>query len=93
MKRAVSPLFAVIVIVVAVAIGVMWFVVRYRRQEAADAALKVGLQAQRDLAMRSGRPAMMRERRAARDAGLSGGRARAPVSEGESATAGESLGE
>jgi hypothetical protein len=56
MSKRVSPLFALIVIVVALALGGIHFAMRYRAHEAKQAALARALQAQADRARRSGRP-------------------------------------
>jgi cytochrome c-type biogenesis protein CcmH/NrfG len=56
MSRRVSPLFAILVIAVAVALGALYFAMRYRAHEAEEAALARMLQAQADRARRSGRP-------------------------------------
>ena len=55
MRKTVSPLFAIIVIVVALAIGALYFGMRYKRHEAEEAALARALQAQADRARASGR--------------------------------------
>lgn len=55
MQRRVSPLFAAIAIVVALAVGVIWFMMRYRAYEAREAEIARAMQAQRDQAIRSGR--------------------------------------
>ena len=62
MKKSVSPVFVTIVIVIALALGGLYFMVRYRANEARWAAESQALQAQRDRAMRSGRRGMMRMR-------------------------------
>lgn len=43
-------MFAVIVVLVALAVGALWFVVRYRAHEAREAALREALQQQADRA-------------------------------------------
>ena len=55
MQKKVSPLFAAVVIVVVLAVGVIWFMMRYRSYEAQEAETARALQAQRDMAYRSGR--------------------------------------
>jgi type II secretory pathway pseudopilin PulG len=55
MRRTVSPLFATIVIIVALAIGALYFGMRYKKHEAEEAALSRALQAQADRARASGR--------------------------------------
>lgn len=62
MSKRVSPLFALIVIVVAVALGAIYFAVRYRAHEAREAELARMLQAQADQARRSGRSYRARSR-------------------------------
>ncbi len=56
MSKRVSPVFAIIVIVVALALGALYFAMRYRKHEAQEAALARALQAQADRARASGRP-------------------------------------
>ena len=55
MKKSLSPIFVIIVIVIALALGALFFMVRYRANEAQWAAESQALQAQRDRALRSGR--------------------------------------
>jgi len=55
MRKTVSPLFATIVIIVALVIGALYFSMRYRKHEAEEAALARVLQAQADRARSSGR--------------------------------------
>lgn len=64
MKKSLSPIFVIIVIVSALALGVLYFMVRYRANEARWVAESQALQAQRDQAMRSGRRGMMMRMRA-----------------------------
>jgi hypothetical protein len=52
MKRSVGPLFAVIVILVALVLGALWFVVRYRTHEAREGELVRVRQQQADQAVR-----------------------------------------
>ena len=54
MNRSVSPLFATIVILVALALGALFFMVRYRAHEAQEAAFVRAAQQQMENAMRSG---------------------------------------
>ena len=54
MNRSVSPLFATIVILVALALGALFFMVRYRAHEAQEAAFVRAAQQQLENAMRSG---------------------------------------
>jgi Flp pilus assembly protein TadB len=56
MRKTVSPLFATIVIIVALAIGALYFGMRYKKHEAEEAALSRALQAQANRARASGRP-------------------------------------
>lgn len=62
MKKSLSPLFVIVVIVIALALGALYFMVRYRTKEAQWVAESQAVQAQRDRAMRSGRRGMMRMR-------------------------------
>jgi len=55
MRKTVSPAFAIIVIIVALVIGALYFAMRYRRHEAEQAAIARVLQAQADQARASGR--------------------------------------
>jgi cytochrome c-type biogenesis protein CcmH/NrfG len=55
MTKQVSPAFAVIVIVVALALGALYFMVKYRQHEARDEAMARAAQRQKDAAIRSGR--------------------------------------
>lgn len=55
MRKTVSPAFAIIVIIVALVIGALYFSIRYRRHEAEQAELARILQAQADQARASGR--------------------------------------
>jgi cytochrome c-type biogenesis protein CcmH/NrfG len=57
MKKNVSPLFALIVIVVALALGGLYFMTRYKAHEIREAQIKRALQQQAEQAMRSGRRA------------------------------------
>ena len=58
MKKQLSPMFAVIVIIVAVVVGALYFMVRYRAHEAAFEAESRALQQQADNARRMGRGMM-----------------------------------
>ncbi|UCC67549.1 MAG: hypothetical protein JSV79_10530 [Armatimonadota bacterium] len=60
MKKNVSPLFALIVIVVALVLGALWFMTRYRAHEIREAQIKRALQQQADQAISSGRRAQRR---------------------------------
>jgi cytoskeletal protein RodZ len=93
MKRSVSPLFAVIVIVVALVLGALWFLVRYRTNEAREAELARMLQQQADQARASGRMGRGRQRMLSR--GTRAPASDAPVDRGEegTSTGGESTGE
>ncbi len=55
MTKRVSPMFAAIVIVVAIALGILYFMARLRAHERQQAALAAAAQAQADAARRSGR--------------------------------------
>jgi type II secretory pathway pseudopilin PulG len=55
MRKTVSPMFALIVIIVALVIGALYFAMRYRKHEAEEAALAAVLQAQANQARSSGR--------------------------------------
>lgn len=93
MKRSVSPLFALVVIVVVLVIGALWFMVRYRTHEAREAAITQMMMERRRQAERSGRGGMPETRR------ISGGAQQppssAPVGTGDegNAAGGESAGE
>ena len=58
MKKQVSPLFAIIVIVVVVALGALYFLARFRTAEERFAAESRALQGQADAARRAGRGMM-----------------------------------
>lgn len=58
MKKRVSPVFAAIVIVVALALGALYFMVRYRTHEAQWEAESRALQMQAEQMIRSGRSRM-----------------------------------
>lgn len=65
MKKSLSPIFVIIVIAIVLAVGALYFMVRYRANEAQWEAESRALEAQRDRAMRSGRAGRgrgMRER-------------------------------
>ena len=55
MKKSVSPLFALIVIVVALVLGGLYVMTRYKAHEIREAQVKRALQQQAEQAMRSGR--------------------------------------
>ena len=55
MRKQISPMFAAIVIVVALAVAALYFMSRYRAHEAREAALSAAAQAQADAARASGR--------------------------------------
>ena len=62
MTKQVSPAFAVIAILVAMALGALYFLARLRAHDAREAAIAQAAQAQRDAAIASGRYGQMRER-------------------------------
>lgn len=64
MKKSLSPIFVIIVIVIALALGGLYFMVRYRAHEAQLVAESQALQAQRDRAMQSDRRGGMMRMRA-----------------------------
>ena len=55
MRKQISPMFAVIVVVFALVVGALYFMWSYRAHEARQAALTRAARAQMDAAMRSGR--------------------------------------
>ncbi len=55
MRKQVSPVFALIVILVAIVLGVLWFMARERDHQIKEQRLSEALQQQRDMAIRSGR--------------------------------------
>ncbi len=55
MRKQISPLFALIVILVAVVLGALWFMMREREFQADWQRQSEALQQQRDMAIRSGR--------------------------------------
>lgn len=55
MRKSLSPIFVIIVVVTALALGGLYFMVRYRANEARWAAKSQALQAQANRAMASGR--------------------------------------
>jgi len=73
MRKPVSPLFAVIVIIFALVAGYIWFQLRLRNYDAAVAREAAMLQARADRQMRSGRRGEMTSRRGSRR-GRSGAR-------------------
>ncbi len=60
MGKQISPMFAIIVIVVAIALGGLYFAMRYRAHEAEEAAMAAALQMQADAMRESGRMGMGR---------------------------------
>jgi len=86
-KKSLSPIFVIIVIVIALAVGALYFMVRYRANEAQWAAESQALQAQADRARQSGRGARGRgmQRRGRQttsgDSSQPGGAQSAPESE------------
>ncbi len=62
MSRRVSPVFALIVIVVVLGFAALWFMTRYRAHEAREAELSRALQQQAYQAIRSGRRGQMMQR-------------------------------
>ena len=81
MKRSVGPLFAVIVILVALVLGALWFMVRYRTHEAREGELVRLRQQQADQARSSGRMGRGRQRLLSR--GTRAPASDAPVGRGE----------
>ena len=89
MNKHLSPMFAVIVIIVAVVLGALYFMTRYRAHEAAWQAEARGLQQQAENARRMGRGMMggrrpgrgMRRGRTGPGAPTQGRRGAAPGSE------------
>lgn len=72
MGKQISPMFAIIVIVVAIALGGLYFAMRYRAHEAEEAAMAAALQRQADMMRESGRMgggAQMRRRSGAGPSG------------------------
>ena len=55
MKKSLSPVFVILIIVMALALGALYFMVRYRANEAQWAAESQALQSQADRAIQSGR--------------------------------------
>jgi hypothetical protein len=68
MSKKISPVFAAIVIIVALVIGGLYFMTRYRNAEAKFAAESAALQQQADRARSSGRMARGQARRGSRRA-------------------------
>ena len=54
-KKSLSPIFVIIVVLMALALGGLYFMVRYRAHQTQWEAESRALQTQRDRAMRSGR--------------------------------------
>ena len=81
MKRKLSPMFAVIVILFALAVGALWFMVSYRAHEAREAAYSAMLKQQADRARESGMSGMQGPRGARGGGG--GASSRAPGRGGE----------
>jgi hypothetical protein len=71
MTKQVSPAFAVIAVLVALALGTLYFFARLRAHDAREEAIARAAQAQRDAAIESGRYGQMRDR-------MAGARSRAP---------------
>lgn len=65
MSKQISPMFALIVIVVALTLGAIYFMYRYRSHEIQWQREAAALQAQATAARQSGRRGMMEGRRAA----------------------------
>ena len=93
MKRGVSPLFAVIVIVVALVLGALWFMVRYRTHEAREAAIIQKMRGRRSEVMRSRRGGMPETTRVSAGPRQPPSPSPAEAGEGETTTGGESAGE
>jgi hypothetical protein len=93
MTKRVSPLFAGIVILVALVLGALWFMTRYRDHEAREAEQAQIVQQQADRALRSGRLSAAGQRRAAGGRREPGPGARTRAGNGRRATGGESVGE
>lgn len=92
MKRNVSPVFAVIVILFALVVGAMYFLRQYRTEEVMRQRQMRGLQAQMQQSRESGemeaRQQRMGENAATRSrAGRGAGEARQPASEGKDSDA------
>ncbi len=88
MKKSLSPIFVTLVIVIALALGTLYFMVRYRAGEAQWAAESRAMQAQRDQAMQSGRRGMRSRDGGMRpgDAARLGGAQAAPDAESQPET-------
>lgn len=93
MRRGVSPLFAVIVIVVVLVLGALWFMVRYRTHEAREAAISQMMRERRRQAERLGRGVMPETRRVSGGAQQPPSPGRADSGEEDTTTGGESAGE
>ena len=89
MTKKVSPAFAVIAILVALALGALYFVARLRAHDAREEAIARAAQAQRDAAIESGRYGQMRDRigraRSQAPGGADTGAPGAPATEGPAA--------
>ena len=85
MKKSLSPVFVIVVIAMALALGALYFMVRYRANEAQWAAESQALQSQADRAIQSGRRSGgMRDRgrpTTSGDSSQPGGEQSAPESE------------
>ena len=95
MKKRVSPVFAAIVIVVALALGALYFMVRYRSHEIQWEAESQALQRSADQAIRSGRSRMGGPggRRAARTGDSQQPGREGPASDAETEPGGTEVGE
>jgi type II secretory pathway pseudopilin PulG len=92
-RKGVSPLFAVIVILVALALGALWSMAQYREHETRKAQAAQVLQQQADRALRSGRLSAGRQRRLRGGTREPGPGTGSPADVGRGATGGESVGE
>ncbi len=88
--KQVSPVFAIIVILVVVAIGVVWFMARERAYQAEWKRESEALQRVRDMAVSSGRARRGAALRASR--GTRGSRGQAPAGTGAQSTGEEPAG-
>lgn len=93
MRRSVSPLFAVIVTVVVLVLGGLWFMVRYRAHEAREAAITQMMLEKRREAERWGRGGMPETRRVSGGAQQPSSPGRSEAGEEETTTGEESAGE
>jgi outer membrane biosynthesis protein TonB len=72
MTKQVSPAFAAIVIIVALALGALYFMVRYRQHEAREEAIAQAAERTKEAAIRSGRYGQGRQMRSGSRPGRSG---------------------